>query len=167
MARLYRNHISKISTGEGDIIKGRDLLKQAASRHFQLLFKEDGIFDGEMTAEFLDYVPSLVSTEDNYDLMKPFTEKEILNIIWEMELDKAPRPDGFSFHFYRALWNIIKPDLICMVTTFQKKAKVGGCTNSTFFALIPKEVNPATFDRFRPILLCNSSYKILANLLVN
>ena len=54
-----------------------------------------------------------------------------------------------------------------MVTSFQNKAKVGGCTNSTFLALIPKEANPSTFDRFRPISLCNASYKILAKLLAN
>ena len=69
--------------------------------HFQLLFKEDGLSDGDVCAEFLDNVPSLVSSEDNDDLMKPFTEQEILDVIWVMEPDKAPRPDGFSFHFYR------------------------------------------------------------------
>ena len=44
---------------------------------------------------------------------------------------------------------------------------MGGCTNSTFLALIPKDVNPSSFNRFRPISLCNSSYKITAKLLAN
>ena len=44
---------------------------------------------------------------------------------------------------------------------------MGGCTNSTFLALIPKDVKPSTFDRFRPISLCNASYKIIAKLLAN
>ena len=44
---------------------------------------------------------------------------------------------------------------------------MGGCTNSTFLALIPKEVNPSSFDRFRIISMCNASYKILAKLLAN
>ena len=54
-----------------------------------------------------------------------------------------------------------------MVSAFHKKTKVGGCTNSTFLALIPKEDNPSSVDRFRPISLCNVSYKILAKLLAN
>ena len=44
---------------------------------------------------------------------------------------------------------------------------MGGYTNSTFLALISKEANPSTFDRFRPISLCNASYKIFSKLLAN
>ena len=44
---------------------------------------------------------------------------------------------------------------------------MGGCTNSTFLVLILKEVNRSYFDRFRPIPLCNASYKIIAKLLAN
>ena len=84
-----------------------------------------------------------------------------------MEPDKAPGTDGFSIHFYRQCWDIIKVDFLRMEKAFQQKAKVGGSTNSTFLVLIPKEVNPSTFERFRPISLCNSSYKILAKLLEN
>ena len=42
---------------------------------------------------------------------------------------------------------------------------MGGFTNSTFLSLIPKEANPSSFDRFRPISLCNASYKIFSKLL--
>jgi hypothetical protein len=84
-----------------------------------------------------------------------------------MELDKASGPDGFSIHFYRTCWDIIKADLFRMIKRFLQKGKVGGSTNSTFLALIPKEVNPVTFDRFRPISLCNTSYKIISKLLAN
>jgi hypothetical protein len=84
-----------------------------------------------------------------------------------MESDKAPGPDGFTIHFYKTCWDIIKADLLKMIKGFMKKAKVGGGTNSTYLALIPKETNPETFARFRPISLCNASYKILAKLLAN
>jgi hypothetical protein len=39
---------------------------------------------------------------------------------------------------------------------------MGGITNSSFLALIPKEVNTSSFSRFRPISLCNVSYKIIS-----
>jgi len=54
-----------------------------------------------------------------------------------------------------------------MIQGFFGKAKIGGGINSTFLALIPKEANPETFDRFRPISLCNASYKILSKIMAN
>lgn len=84
-----------------------------------------------------------------------------------MKPDKAPRSDGFSIHFYRICWELIKSDLLRMVQGFMRKAKVGGSINSTFLTLIPKEVNPSSFDIYKPISLCNSSYKIVAKLLEN
>ena len=100
--------------------------------------------------------------------MKTFSEEEICNVIWGLEPNKAPGPEDFSIHFYRACWEIIKGDLLRMIKAFQQKSKVGaGSTNSTHLTLIPKEANPGSFDRFKPISLCNASYKILAKLMAN
>jgi hypothetical protein len=45
--------------------------------------------------------------------------------------------------------------------------KMGGATNSSFLALIPKEHGASALDRFRPIYLCNTSYKIMAKIIAN
>ena len=42
---------------------------------------------------------------------------------------------------------------------------MGGATNSTFLALIPKESNPTSIKKFQPISLCNASYKIFSKVL--
>ena len=62
-----------------------------------------------MYGYFLDNIPSFVRTEDNKDLLKPLSKKEVLDVIWAMESDKSLGLDEFFFHFYRACWNIIKP----------------------------------------------------------
>ena len=46
-------------------------------------------------------------------------------------------------------------------------SKIGGAMNSTFLALIPKDKNPTSIKRYRPISLCNSSYKILTKIISN
>jgi len=136
-------------------------------KHFQTLLTTERDGSEEDISEFLENIPKLVSIEDNENLMSSVTEEEFSNIVWSMELDKAPGPDGFSIHFYRICWELIKPDLLRMIRGFMRKAKIGGEINSTFLALIPKETNPGSFDRNRTISLCNSSYKIVAKLLAN
>jgi len=49
---------------------------------------------------------------------------------------------------------------------FSKK-KLGGNIKSSYLALIQKEANPSTFNKFHPISLCNSSYKIITKIIAN
>ena len=72
-----------------------------------------------------------------------------------------------TINFYRAAQDIIKEDLKKMLNWARKKDNISGETNSYFLALIPKEKNPLTLDRFRPISLCNTSYKILSKILAS
>ena len=104
-------------------------------KHFQTLLTTERDGSEEDISEFLENIPKLVSIEDNENLMSSVTEEEFSNIVWSMELDKAPGPDGFSIHFYRICWELIKPDLLRMIRGFMRKAKIGGEINSTFLAL--------------------------------
>jgi hypothetical protein len=44
---------------------------------------------------------------------------------------------------------------------------IPGALNSTFLTLIPKVNKPRLFGDFRPISLCNLSYKIISKLIAN
>eukprot|EP00253_Pinus_taeda_P034008 PITA_34008 len=117
-ARPSQNHISEITSVDGTVSKGFAQVKEATKTHFQQLYIEDSTGDEAISNDFLSQIPSLVNEENNLNLMKPFTEEEISNVIWDMELDKAAGPDGFSAHFYRACWTIIKSDLLRMAKAF-------------------------------------------------
>eukprot|EP00253_Pinus_taeda_P005179 PITA_05179 len=166
-ARLSRNHIVEIKTMEGQVCKGFDQVKAAAEAHFRNLYNIGIQAEEGETNDFLSNIPQLVNDEENTVLCRPITTEEVIQVIWSMEADKAPGPDGFSIHFYQSCWEVIKSDLLKMIKGFMIKAKIGGGIKSTFLALIPKETNPETFARFRPISLCNASYKIIAKLLAN
>ena len=84
-----------------------------------------------------------------------------------MDPNKAPSLDGFTARFLKSCWKIIKKDLLKMVRKSQNCNKIGGSTNSTFLALIPKEKGATSFDRFRPISLCNIGYKFITKVIVN
>eukprot|EP00253_Pinus_taeda_P028094 PITA_28094 len=166
-ARVIRNHIAEIKTPEGRVCNSYHQIKAAAENYFRNLYRKENHSNDEEIVDFMTNIPKLISYEENAELCRPATEEEITKVVWAMDADKAPGPDGFSVHFYKACWQIIKLDLFKMISRFMEKAKVGGGTNSTYLALIPKESNPETFSRFRPISLCNTSYKILAKLIAN
>ena len=54
-----------------------------------------------------------------------------------------------------------------MLIWTRSKEKIEGATNSTFQILISKEKNQVSIKRYRPISLCNSSYKILSKIILN
>jgi len=54
-----------------------------------------------------------------------------------------------------------------MLRYVQKSYRLGGATNSSFLALLPKEKGASSFDIFHPISLCNVSYKIMAKIIAN
>jgi hypothetical protein len=66
-----------------------------------------------MMEERIEDIPRL-SNEENDLLTADFTEKEVLDAISQMKLNKAPGPDGFSAEFYQKIWEVIKSDLMAL-----------------------------------------------------
>jgi hypothetical protein len=81
----------------------------------------------------------MISQMDNLKLNRPIEEDEIFKVIQQFHQDKAPGPDGFTLHFYKIFWSIIKFDFIIMLRYVQKSNRMGGATNSSFLVLILKE----------------------------
>ena len=49
-----------------------------------------------------------VSPEEVQSLTVPFTEEEIKYVVFSMEADHAPGPDGLSMRFYQEFWDLVK-----------------------------------------------------------
>jgi hypothetical protein len=74
---------------------------------------------------------------------------------------------GSLFISIKMHWHIIKLDFSRMIRYVHKKKRMGGATNSSFLALISKQLGVTSLDRFRHISLCNISYKIMAKIVSN
>eukprot|EP00253_Pinus_taeda_P016021 PITA_16021 len=162
--RRAANNIDKI-TVEGRVFSDQEEIKTAASRHFHALLIADPNY--LENPEFLSPLENKISENQRAHLDKAITTEEIEWSLHSMPPDKAPGPDGFTAAFFKSHWDIIKKDYIRMVKNFFSKCKIGSSIKSTHLALIPKDPNPQTFDRFRPISLCNVSYKIISKILAN
>lgn len=164
-AREIKNKVKEINIPLGETIKTFEEIKQESFSHFQDLYSEENNLDFNSAHSFLSTIPKVIIEDENLELTKVIIEREVRNAIWSLDSDKAPSPDGFSINFFRLFWNLIKFDLLKILNWSKNKNKIGGGTNSSFLSLIPKDSQPNSFARFRPISLCNSAYKILTNLI--
>lgn len=139
-------------------------INQVIYEHFSRLFKTGGLRDWE---NVLDCVQPAVSNEMNAHLMGPVTLEEVKNVIFQMGGMKTPGPDGFQGVFYHSYWDIILEDVNGLIKDFACGRMSSKNINSTHIVLIPNAANPSSMSQFRPISLCNYSYKIFLKLLAN
>ena len=98
-------------------------------------------------------------------LERKFEREEILQVVKELEGDKAPGPDGFSMAFYHHCWRVVEKDVLAVFEEFFQHCKFEKSLNATFIALIPKKIDASNVRDFHPISLVGSVYKILAKVL--
>jgi hypothetical protein len=94
-------------------------------------------------------------------------DAEILQAVHQLGPLKAPGPNGIPAAFYQKFWPIVQQDVLHMVKTFFHSSFLLKSLNHTFITLIPKVPTPERVTQFRPISLCNVSYKIISKILVN
>jgi len=88
-------------------------------------------------------------------------------VVFSLDSNKAPGPDGLSAHFFKFYWNIIGGEVTKAITSFFRRGYMLKDINHSFIALILKGNNAASVNQFRPIRLCNVLYKISSKLLAN
>ena len=104
---------------------------------------------------------------DNDALRRIPSREEIKDTVFSMSADGAPGPDGFGAGFYRSCWSMIQDNLYLAVKDFfQGRQQPRGFSN-TAIVLIPKLVGASRWRDFRPISLCNVSFKILSKILAS
>ena len=100
-------------------------------------------------------------------LERKFEREEILQVVRDLEGDKALGPDGFTMAFYHHCWIVVEKDILAVLEEFFQHCKFEKSLNATFIALIPKKNDASNIRDFRPISLVGSMYKILSKVLAN
>jgi mannosylglycoprotein endo-beta-mannosidase len=91
-----------------------------------------------------------VSSIKNVILTAPFTETEVFEAISQMELNKAPGPDGFPAEFYQKNWEVINDDLMALFSQFTNGDLPLYKLNFGVITLLPKKENAVQIQQYRP-----------------
>jgi len=98
---------------EGNQKNTQEAIRNIATEYYiDLLTETKGEEDYD---DLLQYLPKGLTKDMNDSLNKEIEEEEIRSVVWTLNPDKAPGPNGFPIYFYRAFWGLIKNDLIKMI----------------------------------------------------
>ncbi|CAH1443919.1 unnamed protein product [Lactuca virosa] len=101
------------------------------------------------------------------DMVSDVTVEEIKFALFDIDDDKAPRPDGYSAKFFKKAWMIVGEDFCSAVKEFFVSKKILKEINATVIALVPKIPTPGKVGDYRPISCCNVVYKCISKIIVN
>ncbi|XP_059663436.1 uncharacterized protein LOC132309101 [Cornus florida] len=162
--RRRKNEFFGIEDHRGQWQDSKDDIRRVAKDYFQNLFTALPSQDDFL---FWELVQSKVSSEMNRELLQEGTAEELFSALDCMGPFKSPGPDGFTPLFFQSNWAILKGALVQAFNSFLQGHPFPAELNSTLLVFIPKVPHPTSMQNFRPIALCNVSYKIFSKALAN
>lgn len=167
--RRNKNKIIALKNSIGDWHTSQCDMNGIIESYFHDLFRGQDRDDTHKAAHsFLTNVnlPKL-SSEQFDSLILPITKMEVETAIFQMDGNKAPSPDGFPISFFQHYWQLVEQDVYAMVHRFFHRGFILKELNLTNLVLIVKKECPETPGDFRPISLCNVTYRIISKVLAN
>lgn len=105
------------------------------------------------------------STSLSAQMVMPPTTEEIQFVLFKLNPNKSPGPDGLTSGFYKASWNIIGAEVTDPIRHFFFSSFMPASTNATILSLIPKHHGASLITEYRSISCLNIIYKVVSRLL--
>lgn len=94
------------------------------------------------------------------------TAEEITSVLFKLNPNKFPGPDGLTSGFYKASWRILGTEVLNAISNFFTCCFMPASANSTILSLVPKHAGASLITDYRPISCLNTVYKVVSRLLV-
>ena len=162
--RRKKNTISGIWDENGIWCDTSESIAATAIAYFEALFTTSNPC---RILEVTNTIPTKVTDEMNQGLIAAFTREEVVTTLKQMHPTKAPGLDGMSAIFFQKYWDVVGTDITCMVLNVLNSDMSIADINRTNITLIPKTNCPLKMSDFRPISLCNITYKLVSKVIAN
>jgi len=153
-----KKKIFQLEQDEGTIV-GEENLKLYITKYYKKLFGSPEPNTFTLMENITHDIPQLTLEENNI-------LTAVKDATFQMEHNKAPRPDGFSAEFYQTFWDVIKTLLMEMFAQLSTVELPLFKLNFGVITLLPKKENAVQIQQYRPICLLNVNFKISPRLLL-
>ncbi|XP_042515366.1 uncharacterized protein LOC122089737 [Macadamia integrifolia] len=160
--RRIKNSIRALKKQDGTMVSEPLQMAEYVSFFFENFHKADHCIDH---MELLQVIPNEVNREDSSILEAIPAKEEIKKVVWGLDPDSSPGPDGFPGAFFIQCWEIVGDDFCGAVIAFFRGGKLPNGVNNSFVTLIPKVEGAISLDKFRPISMANFFCKVLSKIM--
>jgi hypothetical protein len=141
----------------------KEEVKQQIVQFYSSLYQEN-----EPWRPVIDGLPfASIGAAARAHLERPFELEEVVQVLKDVQGDKAPGPDGYTMAFFQKCWSVLEKDVMDFFGEVHTYCKFEKSLNTTFLSLIPKKVDAINIRDFHPISLIGSIYKLLSKVLAN
>jgi len=163
--RRMINSITHITNEQGERIESHAGIEEEFINHFKKVHQEPNFNRMLAINKLTKNIPKIITEEHNDLLIKPISLQEVEEVVQQLKDGKAPGPDGFTTNFFHKFWDLIKNEVWQVVEESRALRWMYPGFNATFITVIPKSEESNTPDKYRPIALCNTIYKITSKVI--
>ena len=161
------NNIAFLNNNQGDRLEVHEDIENKLREYFQNILREPEGNRNQAIQSITQHIPKIITGDHNFMLLQPVTLHAVEQAMAQLKDGKAPGPHGFMTNFFHSFWEKIKLEVWALVEESRSMHWILPSLNTTFLALIPKEDNSSTPDKYKPIALCNVIYKLISKVIAN
>eukprot|EP00253_Pinus_taeda_P025653 PITA_25653 len=165
--RRMHNLISHIQNEQGERVETHEGIEENFLSYFQKAHQEPNVDKLPAIEKILPLIPKLITPDHNHLLLQPIQLNEVDLAVKNLKSGKAPGLDGFTSDFFHHFWDLIQIEVWQLVEESRALRWMYPGLNATFLALIPKTADANKPKKYRPIALCNITYKIVSKVIAN